>query len=109
MEATPMKKVNEKRMDVAEMKMLRWLFRRDRISNMWIRGTVKVAEVSKKVQEARLIWNGHILRRDEEDVERRMMNIEVQGHRGERKAEDQMERLYSGRCTRKTTGCWDGA
>ena len=50
--------------------------------NTRIRGTVKVAELSKKVQEARLRWYGHILRRDEEGVERRMMDMEVQGCRG---------------------------
>ena len=56
--------------------------RRDRIPNTQIRGTVNVAELSKKVQEARLRWYGHILRRDEDVVERRMMNMEVQGRRG---------------------------
>ena len=45
--------------------------RRDGIPNTRIRGTVKVAELSRKVQEARLRWYGHILRRDEEGVERR--------------------------------------
>ena len=43
MEATPIKKVNKKRMNVAEMKMLRWMSgvtRRDRIPNARIRGTV---------------------------------------------------------------------
>ena len=84
MEATPIKKVNEKRMNVAEMKMLRWMSgvtKRNRIPNTRIRGTVKVAELSKKVQEARLRWNGHVLRRDEEVVERRMMDMEVLGRR----------------------------
>ena len=84
MQATPIKKVNEKRMNVAEMKMLRWMSgvtRRDRIPNTRIRGTVKVAELSKKVQEARLRWYGHVLRRDEEAVERRMKDMEVQGRR----------------------------
>ena len=49
MEATPIKKVNEKRMGVAKMKMLRWLYgvtRIDRVSNTRIRVTVKVAGVS---------------------------------------------------------------
>ena len=81
-EATPIKKVNEKRMNVAEKKMLRWMSgvtRRDRIPNTRIRGTLKVAELSKKVQEARLRCYGHVLRRDEEDVERRMMDMEVEG------------------------------
>ena len=84
MEATPIKKVNVKRMNVAEMKMLRWMsgvIRRDRIPNTRIRGTVKVAGLSRKVQEARLRWYGHVLRRDEEAVERRMMDMEVQGRR----------------------------
>ena len=52
MEAIPIKKVNKKRMDVAEMKMLRWLSgvtRKDRIFNARIRGPVKVADVSEKV------------------------------------------------------------
>ena len=85
MEATPIKKVNEKRMNVAEMKMLRWMSgvtRRDRIPNTRIRETVKMAELSKKVQEARLRWYDHVLRRDEEVVGRRMMDMEVQGRRG---------------------------
>ena len=85
MEATPIKKVNEKRMNMAEMKMLRWMSgvtRRDSIPNTRIRGTVEVAELSKKVQKARLRWYGHVLRRDEEVVERRMMDMEVHGRRG---------------------------
>ena len=80
MDATPIKKVNEKRMNVAEMKMLIWMSgvtRRDRIPNTRIRETVKVAELSKKVQEARLRWYGHVLRRDEEVVERRMMSSSI--------------------------------
>ena len=56
--------------------------RRDRIPNARIKGTVKGAELSKKVQEARLRWYGHVLRRDEEGVERRIMDMEVQGRIG---------------------------
>ena len=85
MEVTPIKKVNEKRMDVAEMKMLRLMTgvtRKDRIRNTRIRGTVKVTEISKKAQEARLRWYGHILRREAESVERVVMDMEVQGSRG---------------------------
>ena len=84
MEATPIKKVKEKRMNVAEIKMLRWMSgvtRRDRIPNTQIKGTAKVAELSKKVQEARERWYGHVLRRDEQGLERWMMDMEVQGRR----------------------------
>lgn len=51
-----MKKVNERRVDVTEMRMLRWMCgvtMENRISNGRIRGTVRVVEVSKKTQEAR--------------------------------------------------------
>ena len=47
------------------------VIREDRISNARIRGTVKMAEVWNKTQEARLRWYGHIMRsngeRREED------------------------------------------
>ena len=86
LEAAPMKRKEEKKMDVAEMKMLRWsvgVTRRDRIRNEYIRGTVKVVEVSKKIQESRMRWYGHLKRRDgEEHVGREAMEMEVEGTRG---------------------------
>ena len=83
-ETLPVKKANESRLNVAEMKMLRWMCgvtREDRIRNEYIRGTVKVIEASKKAQEARLRWYGHVMRRDDEYVGRRMMEMEVPGRR----------------------------
>ena len=59
----------EKKLDVAEMRMLRWMSgvtKLDRIRNEVIRGTTKVGEISKKVQESRLKWYGHVLRRKDE-------------------------------------------
>ena len=70
LEAVPLKTSEEKKMDVAEMKMLRWMVgvtRRDQIRNEYIRGTVKVTEISKKIQESRLRWYGHLRRRVGED------------------------------------------
>ena len=85
LEAAPMKKSEEKKMDVAEMKMLRWMVgvtRRDRIRNEYIRGTLKVLEVSKKIQEARMRWYGHLRRRDGDDhVGRETTEMEVEGSR----------------------------
>ena len=46
-----------------------------------IRGKVKVTCVSQKVQEARLRWFGHVARREEEDIERWIMDMEVKGYR----------------------------
>ena len=59
LEAAPLKKSEEKKMDVAEMRMLRWMVgvtRRDRVRNYYIRGAVKVTEIYKKIQESRLRW-----------------------------------------------------
>ena len=66
------------------MKMLRWMCsvtRLDKIRNEKIRGTTKVGEISMKVQERRMRWYGHVMRRDEEYVGKRVMGIEVQGSR----------------------------
>ena len=46
----------------------------DRIRNERVLGTTKVGEISKKVQESlRLMWYGHVTRRDEEHVGKRVM------------------------------------
>ena len=77
------KKAHEK-MEVAETKMLRWMCgvtRLDKIRNEKIRGSTKVGQISKKVQERRMRWYGHVMRRDEEYVEKRVMGIEVRGSR----------------------------
>ena len=61
-----MKKSNEKKMEVAEMKMLLWMCgvtRLDKIRNEKIRGSTEVGEISKKVQERRMQWYGHVMRR----------------------------------------------
>ena len=53
----------------------------DRIRNERIRVTTKVGEISNKVQESRLKWYGHVLRREEEYVGMRLMVMEVPGKR----------------------------
>ena len=40
-----------------------------------------MGEISRKVQESRLKWYGHILRREEEYVGKRVMVMEVPGKR----------------------------
>ena len=45
------------------MRMLRWMSgvtKLDRNRNDRIRGKTKMGEISKKVQESRLKWNGHV-------------------------------------------------
>ncbi|XP_037787435.1 uncharacterized protein LOC119582994 [Penaeus monodon] len=71
LETAPLRKVEERKLDVAEMKMLRWMVgvtKMDCIRNNYIRGSLKVTEISKNVQESRLRWYGHLLRRNEDHV-----------------------------------------
>ena len=78
------KKAQEKKLDAAETRMLRWMsgvIKLDRIRNERIRGTTKVGEISKKVQESRLKWYGHVSRRGEEYVGKIVMLMEVSGER----------------------------
>lgn len=86
MEAAPIKKTEGNKMDVSEMRMLRWMSgmtRMDKVRNIHVRGPVKVTEASKKAQGTRLRWFGHVMKRgaDEEHAGRQVMTIEVQGRR----------------------------
>ena len=66
------------------MKMLRFALgvtRKGKIKNADIRGTVKVGQISKKVMESRLRWYGHVKRREDNYVGRRVLEIELPGKR----------------------------
>ena len=79
------KKTQEEKLNVVEMKMLRWacgVTRMDRVRNERIRGTIKVTEISKKIQERRLQWYGHVMRREDDYVGKRVMGMEIEGRRG---------------------------
>ena len=52
-----------KKMEVAEIKMLRWVLgvtRRDKVRNRHIRGTAKMAKLGDKMRGLRLRWFGHM-------------------------------------------------
>ena len=73
-----------KEMEVAEMKMLRFAMgvtRKYKIRNKHIRSTVKVERLGMKMREGRLRWYGHVMRRDQEYVRRKMIEMELQGKR----------------------------
>ena len=53
----------------------------DKIRNEYIRSTVKVERLGMKMREGRLRWCGHIMRRDQEYVGRKMMEMELPGKR----------------------------
>ena len=80
--AVTKKQVEE--MEVVEMKALRFAMRvtrKNKIRNEYIRGTVKVERLGMKMREGRLRWYGHVMRRDHEYVERKVMEMELPGKR----------------------------
>ena len=71
-------------MEYAEMKMLRFAMgvtRKDKIGNEYIRDTFKVERLGMKMREGRLRWYGHVMRRDQEYVGRRVIEKELPGKR----------------------------
>lgn len=54
---TPIKKAQERKTEVEEVRMLRWISgvtRKDRIRNAYINGTIKRRSIQKKYQESRV-------------------------------------------------------
>ena len=84
LETVAVTKKHVEEMEVAEMKMLRFAMgvtRKSKIRNKYIRSTVKVERLKMKMREGRLRWYGHVMRRDQEYVERKMIEMELPGKR----------------------------
>ena len=84
LETVAVTKKQVEKMEVAEMKMLRFAMgvkRKDKVRNEYIRGTVKIERIGMKMREARLRWYGHVMRRDQEYVERKIIEMELLGKR----------------------------
>ena len=80
MESLPLTKKEEQKMEVAEMKMLRFTYgvtKMDQVRNEVVRGKLQVGEFSGKVRERRLQWKGHVLRREQEYVGKRVQRMSV--------------------------------
>ncbi|KAE8681311.1 Detected protein of unknown function [Hibiscus syriacus] len=78
------KKDHVRRIEAAEMRMLRWTCGRtlwDMTTNSAIRMSLGVVSVSEKLREGRLRWFGHVLRRLPSDAVRRVESITVYGAR----------------------------
>ena len=72
------------KMEVAKLKVVRWALvvtRKDKIRNKYVRGTAKIAKLGGKLRNARLRWYGHVKRREEDYVGKRMMEMAVPGRR----------------------------
>ena len=83
METVAVTKRQVGKMEVAELKMVRWALgvtRKDKIRNDYVRGTTKIAKLGDKLRNARLRWYGDVKRR-EGYVGKTMMEMAVPGRR----------------------------
>jgi hypothetical protein len=61
------------------MKMLRWaggVTLMDKVQNKHIRGSMKVTPIEEKIKEARMRWYGHVMRRDDDHIVRKTLDIQ---------------------------------
>src|SRR6218665_3206849 len=83
-EAWTLTRKEEELLEMAEMRMLRWILGvslRDRRRNEDIREVLEVACITDKVREARMRWYGHVMRMEDGCCIKRIMNEEVYGRR----------------------------
>ena len=80
METVAVTKGQERKMDVTEMRMLRFTLgktRMEMIRNGTIRETIGVDEIANKLRECRLKWLGHVERREDGYISKRVRRITV--------------------------------
>ena len=84
LETIGMTEKQEDYFEVAELKMLRaslGVTRKDMIRNRYIRGTAQVRRMSDKMREGRLRWYGHVQRRDESYIGKKVLGMALPGKR----------------------------
>ena len=64
-----------------DVKVCYGVTRKEKIRNEYIKGTVQLERLGMKMREGRLRWYGHVIRRDQEYVGRKIMEIELPGKR----------------------------
>ena len=78
------RKKDESRLHVAEMRMLRWIrvkTRKDHVRNQIIQENAKVCQMLTFLGQKRFDWYGHIRRREEDNLSGIMMDMVLPGNR----------------------------
>jgi len=81
-ETWPVRKENEVALQWADMRMVRWMCGvklQDRIPSKELRGRLGLDDII--LQQNRLRWNGHVLRKEDNDWVKKCMEYEVEGAR----------------------------
>ena len=83
-ECWAVRKKDENRLHVAEMRMLRWIrgkTRKDHVRNQSIQEDAKMCQMSTFLRQKRFNLYGHIRRREEDNLSRKIMDMVVPGKR----------------------------
>ena len=99
-ECWAVKKKDENKLNSAEMRMLRWArgkTRLDHIRNEDIWKEAHVKHVETFLENKRLKWFGHCLRRERSHVCAKSLRLEVSGRRGRSRPKKEMEGQHTGR------------
>ena len=83
-ECWAVRKKDENRLHVAEMRTLRWIrgkTRKDHVRNTIIQEDANVSQMSTFLRQKRLHWYGFVKRREEDNLSRKMMDMVVPGKR----------------------------
>jgi len=86
-ETWPVRKENQVALQRAEMRMVRWLCGvklKDRLPSKELRERLGIDDIALVMQQNRLRWYGHMLRKDDDDSVKKCMEYEVQGPRPKR-------------------------
>ena len=81
-ETWPVKKENVVTLQRAEMRMVRWMCGvklKDRLPSKELRERRGVDDIALILQQNRLRWYGHVLRKDDDDWVKKCMEYEVEG------------------------------
>jgi len=81
-ETWPVRKENVVALQRAEMRMVRWMCGvklKDRLASKELRERLGVDDIALVLQQNRLRWYGHVLRKDDDDWVKKCMDYEVEG------------------------------
>jgi len=83
-ETWPVRKENVVALQRAEMRMVRWMSGvklKDRLPSKELRVRLGIDDIALVLQQNRLHWYGHVLRKEDGDWEKKCMEYEVEGPR----------------------------
>jgi len=86
-ETWPVRKENVVALQRAEMRMVRWMCGvklKDRLPSRELRERLGIDDIALVLQQNRLCWYGHVLRKEDDDWVKKCMEYEVEGPRPKR-------------------------